>query len=170
LWADLIIVRFSEKEKGLKNVSDLITEVEQFLQESSAVNQQNNSRFMVSPVAVSHVPDTIEYKYNNVFAFLDEKSYTLDRISGTFRHVLFIATHPCISLYEQLLHIPDKQGQQSAMYQMLRRELNDDHMADLTLSIDIYAPIALSLGYSEDWRPTVDPLQKFEEYMGQEEQ
>jgi len=86
---------------------------------------------------------------NPVFQFLDAKPYTLNGISGHFKHEVRVARYPYRRREERLTFQPDATGQQSEEYRATRRELKDDWSTDLTDAIDTYCDIAIELGFND---------------------
>lgn len=87
---------------------------------------------------------------NEVFEFLNGKTYTLDGISGSFRHEVRKAAYPYPHTYERLIHEADTEGLRSEPYLAQKRELRDDWISDLTDNVERYVAIAYELGYTED--------------------
>lgn len=83
---------------------------------------------------------------NDIFKFLDGKSYVLDSVDGTFEHEVTGATYPFPSVHERLLHNPSELGKQSEHYRQIKHKLGDDWLSDLTGS-ERYVDIAIELGY-----------------------
>lgn len=85
---------------------------------------------------------------NPLFDAMDELTYTLDGVHGTFRHVL----HRHLSGYieSRLTHVPSAAGKRSKAYQTVKAKLRDDWESDLTQDIDGYCAIALALGIDVD--------------------
>ena len=86
---------------------------------------------------------------NPVFEFLDGRSYTLNEISGQFRHETRRAIYPYPRTIEKLTFQPDEKGQATEEYRQTRRELKDDWTTDLTDAIDTYCDIAIELGFND---------------------
>ncbi len=85
------------------------------------------------------------HRDNDVFAFLDGKTYALDGISGTFRHSAQMDGWGIVR--ERLDHEPDAEGRSTEAYRQVKRRLKDDWSTDLTDAIERYCAIALELGY-----------------------
>ena len=85
---------------------------------------------------------------HDIFEYLDNKSYTLDGISGRFQHCArtLIGGHIAHTLH----HEPDAIGKLSEEYMTIKRELKDDWSTDITQDIEHYCSIAIELGFDAD--------------------
>lgn len=84
---------------------------------------------------------------NEVFAFLDGRSYTRNGISGHFKHDISYAIYPYLHGRERLLFYPDAHGRQTVEYQETKKFLGDDWVSDITDDIEHYCEIAMKLGF-----------------------
>jgi len=83
---------------------------------------------------------------NDVFAFLDGRTFIHNGISGHLKHDLAIGIHP-LRAHERLLFYPDSIGRQTPEYLETKKKLGDDWVSDLTDDLETYCNYAMELGY-----------------------
>jgi hypothetical protein len=83
---------------------------------------------------------------SDLFTWLHDKVFYLDGIHGTFERF-----NPGERQgYARLYHNPSAQGRQTDHYKIMKRELGDDWVTDLTDNIERYVATAINLGYCFD--------------------